>query len=460
MKSNIPLQFIATDPTLIPAAIAVVRRLHDAGFVAYFAGGSVRDAILGRAVKDIDIATSAVPDAVEALFQGRTLSIGKSFGVILVKESGQTFDVATFRQDGGYQDGRHPTDITFAGDECDAQRRDITINGLFYDPLTEQVIDYVGGIEDLKQGVIRAIGDPTRRFQEDRLRMLRAIRFTAVTGFQLDEATYQAIQTQAAAITQVSQERISSELIRTLCEAQDPQYALELLYQTTLLQHILPELIPLRHCEQNPIYHPEGNVWQHTTIMLQLVPAPRAPALVWAILLHDIGKPQCFIPDGMRTPGHAAVSAKMATPILRRFKQANALIDDVTTAVYYHMQFTELPKMKPATVRRMLARPTIQLELALHRVDCLSSHAKLDLYDLAQAKLAQFKDEPILPEPFITGHDLIAHGIKPGKAMGAILKRVYAAQLNGDITTREEAVHWATAPSEDCEQPWQVLPAW
>lgn len=434
------MTFLTDAPRLITDGTAIVRTLQQHGYIAYFAGGCVRDALLKRSIKDIDIATSATPDEVAKLFPSQSIGVGKQFGVMLVVIQGTTFDIATFRKDGGYQDGRHPTSIDYAGDREDAQRRDFTINGLFYDPITEQIHDYVGGQEDLERRILRAIGEPLLRFQEDRLRMLRAVRFEAVTGFALDPATRIAIEHEASALTCVSVERIASEFIRTLCESAKPSAALERLFTTGLLAVFFPELIPLRTCEQNPVYHPEGNVWNHTTLMLDLIPVPRDPTLVWTALLHDIGKPACFILEGLRTPGHAAVGEGMAQMILRRFKQTNAMIEAVCTAIYYHMQFVELPKMRPANVRRMLGRKTIDLELELHRLDCLGSHEKLDLYELAQSKREAFANEPILPTPLVNGKDLIAIGIKPGKAMGTLLKATYTAQLDGILHTTDEAI--------------------
>ncbi len=420
------------------AACKVVKTLQAAGHTAYFAGGCVRDALRGAPIKDIDIATSATPDEVERLFPACSIGVGKAFGVMLVIIDGESFDVATFRCDGGYQDGRHPESITFDTAEHDAQRRDFTANALFYNPITHEMIDYVGGVEDLKKGVLRAVGDPRKRFQEDRLRMLRAIRFAAVCDWEIDPPTWEALCMEAHALGCVSIERIRTEFLRTLCEAKHPKHALERLYESGLLQAFFPELLTLRGCEQDPRFHPEGDVWAHTTDMLELLPAPRDPQLVWAILLHDIAKPQTMVrehrPDGsicIRTPNHAHEGAPIAEAILARFKEPNERIKAVSTAVRYHMQFTEIPKMLGATLRKTLGRPTIGLELELHRLDCLSSHGKLDCYDAAQAALAQFASEPILPPPLITGKELIAYGFQPGPAMGALLKHLYARQLDG-----------------------------
>lgn len=444
------LTFQSADGALAERACAIVRRLREHGFTAYFAGGCVRDALRGAPVKDIDVATSATPEQVAALFPAQSVGVGKSFGVMLVLQGGVPYDVATFRTDGGYQDGRHPESVAYDTAEHDAQRRDFTVNALFYDPLEARVIDYVGGLADLRAGILRTVGDPLRRFREDRLRLLRAVRFAAVCGWAIEPATWAALRAEAPALPCVSAERIRVEFIRTLTEAPKPSHALDLLAEGGLLAAFLPELLALRGCPQDPRWHPEGDVWAHTAKMLDLAPPPpRDPALVWAILLHDIGKPATLQtmpgPDGAprhRTPNHAAVGAEMAEPILRRLKESRALIEPVVAAVRNHMQFVELPRMREANVRKMLGRPTMPLELALHRLDCLASHGKLDLYELAQRRLAEFAAEPILPPRAVTGRDLLALGFAPGPALGALLDRLYARQLEGagrDDLLREAA---------------------
>ncbi len=445
---NIKLQFKhPSDHLLEERALGIVRRLFTAGFIAYYAGGCVRDALRGANVKDIDIATSATPDEVAMLFPQQCVGVGKSFGVMLVVIDGVSYDVATFRTDGGYQDGRHPTSIEFDSAEHDAQRRDFTVNALFYNPLEDKVIDFVGGVEDLNCGLVRAVGSARVRFQEDRLRMLRAIRFAAVCGWQIEEEAWQAILQEASELGCVSQERITTEFIRTLCEAQRPVEALEQFYKSGLLQVFFPELCALRGCLQDPQWHPEGDVWQHTMCMIERIPLPRDPKLVWSVLLHDIGKPASLRvqkkPDGSpwyRTPGHAEVGARMSESILTRFKLARSIIDDVVVAVRHHMHFIEFPKMRISTRRMMLGRPTIALELALHRLDCLSSHSKLDIYEAVMATLEQFKHESVLPTPIITGKVLIELGYKPGPAMGNRIKDCYTRQLEG--ATRSELLDY------------------
>lgn len=432
------LTFLSDQPHLVSQAESIVRTLQAAGHTAYFAGGCVRDALRQAPVKDIDIATSATPEEVAALFPAQSIGVGKSFGVMLVVLNGISYDVATFRTDGGYQDGRHPESIQYDTAEHDAERRDFTVNALFYDPIAQKIIDYVGGVADLEAGILRTVGAPSLRFKEDRLRLLRAIRFAAVCDWKIDPATWQAIREEAPHLMCVSIERIRTEFIRTLCEAKSPRFALTLLRSSGLLAQFFPELTQLHGCLQDPIWHPEGDVWQHTVKMLELLPAKRDPDLVWSVLLHDIGKPASLIvatkPDGSpwyRTPGHAAVGARMAEQILRRFKESNDRIERVTIAVRQHMQFVEIQKMRPSSLRKTLGRPTIKLELALHRLDCLSSHSKLDLYNFAQEKLAQYANEPILPPPALTGRDLVAMGYKPSPAIGRILKKAYTAQLEG-----------------------------
>ena len=435
---------------LYEGALDVVRTLHDHGFAAYFAGGCVRDALRGAPAKDIDIATDATPEQVAGLFPAQSLGVGKSFGVMLVLRGKIPYDVATFRTDGGYQDGRHPDSIAYDTAEHDAQRRDFTVNALFYDPLGERLIDYVGGEADLRAGILRTVGDPLSRFREDRLRMLRAVRFATVCGWRIDPATWRAICREAPALACVSAERIRSEFLRMLCEAPKPSEAMNLLADCGLLAVFLPEALALRGCLQDPVWHPEGDVWAHTLKMLDLAPAPRSEALALAVLLHDIGKPATLAvsrkPDGSpwyRTPGHAEAGAKMAPGILDRLKVSRDLREAVTIAVANHMQFVSLPQMRRATVRQMLGRPTIALELELHRLDCLSSHAKLDLYDLAQRYLDEFRQEPVLPPRVVTGDDLLALGYRSGVAMGKVLKTLYMRQLDG--ASREELVESAIA---------------
>jgi poly(A) polymerase len=425
-------------PLLAQHATTIVQTLQSKGFTAYFAGGCVRDALREAPVKDIDIATNATPDEITALFPAQSIGVGKSFGVMLVVIDGIAYDVATFRTDGGYQDGRHPSSITFDSAEHDAERRDFTVNALFYDPIAQRLIDFVGGENDLKKGLLRTVGNPLQRFREDRLRMLRAIRFATVCHWTIDPPTWQAICTEAKALSCVSMERIQSEFIRTLCEAKVPSQAMELFLKSGLLHVFLPEAVHLYGCKQDPIWHPEGDVWQHTMRMLDNITIPRDPLLVWSVLLHDIGKPNTLQvlrkSDGSpwyRTPGHADVGATIAATILQRFKVSRATVEAVTTAVKHHMHFIEFPKMRRSTQCRFLGRPTLTMELELHRLDCLSSHARLDIYNHVKQALADFADRPILPPAILTGKRLIAMGYIPGPNLGHRIKDFYTRQLEG-----------------------------
>lgn len=421
----------------------IVRRLVEAGYQAYYVGGCVRDALLARPVKDIDIATSALPDEVEALFAPHTIPIGKAFGVVLVCIEGESFEVASFRADGLYIDGRRPQSIIYSTPECDAQRRDLTINALYYDPLTHQTVDYTGGIADLESRLLRLIGNPRDRLQEDKLRLLRVIRFASVLNFEIEPETWSAVKEFAKQIHVVSVERIANEIIRTLCESPYPSRALELLFESGLLQELLPDVCRYRGCRQPPQFHPEGDVWQHTCLMLDAVPNPRTPTLALGILLHDVGKPVTTMmeADGRITfRNHAPVGADMAEKILRDWKLSNDLINQVKDLVLHHMSLASVQAMRPATLRRWLSQPCFPELLELLRLDLLYSTKDLSTWQYVHDAYESFRNEPILPKPYITGHDLIAQGIKPGKALGNKLNQIYDLQLEGKIKSREEAL--------------------
>ena len=427
--------------TIVNAAREVARVLAQAGFQAYFAGGCVRDTLLGRPLKDIDIATSATPEQVERLFEGRTVSVGKSFGVILVQHGGFSFDVATFRTDGAYTDGRHPEQVCFSTPEHDAQRRDFTVNGLFCDPESGEVIDFVGGLVDMEAQVIRAIGDPVARFREDHLRMLRAVRFSSVLEFRLDADTREAIARHAEWINRVSAERIATELVRMLCESPRPSVGLNLLRETGLLAQVLPEVVALHGTEQPPQYHPEGDVWTHTCLMLDDLPAPRDPDLALAVLFHDIGKPPTFrvAPDDktgqlrIRFPCHATVGARMTEKILTRLKLSSERIETVVSLVSEHMHFVDAQKMRRSTLRRVLGSRHFPKTLDLVRLDIQHSNGDFSTWDFLKSSYDAFTDEPVLPEPKIRGRDLLALGFKPGPKMGKLLNKLYDAQLEGRL---------------------------
>ena len=425
------------------AATRIVERMRQAGHEAFFAGGCVRDMLLGKRAHDIDIATSAHPEDVQRLFS-RTVAVGAQFGVIVVLEEGTEFQVATFRSDGAYVDGRHPASVSFTTAEGDAQRRDFTINGIFYDPLEKRVLDFVGGEADLKAGVIRCIGNPSDRFAEDKLRVLRGIRFAASLGFEIDPKTWEALCAGAAEIVAVSAERIRDELVKMFLHPSRAR-GLDLLDSSGLLNIALPEVSAMKGCEQPPEFHPEGDVFVHTRLMLSLLPPDVSVPLVFSTLLHDIGKPPTsqIDPTGrIRFNGHESVSAYMTEDIFSRLRFSNAETEATVIAVKNHMAFKDVQNMRVATLKRFLARPTMDDELELHRVDCLGSHGLLDNYDFLLAKREDFSHEPLIPPPLVSGTDLIAMGRKPGPAFKCILDAVQVRQLEGTLRTREEALTW------------------
>ena len=422
----------------------LLRRLQKAGHEAYLVGGCVRDELRGMAPQDYDMATSARPEEVEALFP-QTHAVGKSFGVILVVEHGHTFEVATFRAESDYTDGRRPNTVTFSDAQTDASRRDFTVNGLFMDPLSDTVHDWVGGQEDLEKRRLRTIGHPTERFNEDHLRLLRAVRLAAQLDFEIDPATFAAVRDMADHINRVSAERIRDELLKLF----RPPYAargLDLLHESGLLAQVLPELLPTVTCEQSPDYHPEGTVYDHIRLMLSKLPAEASVELPWTALLHDIAKPvtQSECEEGrIHFYGHEKIGADMAQQILQRLRFPNVEIEAIVQTVRYHMQFKDAPKMRKATLRRMLMRPTFELELEQHRLDCLGSHGLMDIYDFIREQQTVLQEKPLLLEPLISGCDLIELGIEPGPALGQLLDAVRDQQLAETFSTREEALAWA-----------------
>ncbi len=437
------------------SALAVVKKLQAEGFIALFAGGCVRDHLLGRKPKDYDVATDAFPEEVEALFP-KTIPIGKAFGVIAVVDGKEIVEVATFREEAGTLDGRHPETILFSAAKEDALRRDFTINGMFFDPIKEQLIDYVHGRRDLEKKLVKAIGAPAERFQEDHLRMLRAVRFAHNLGFALDPTTEAAIQSMAALIANISAERIEQELTRILTESPRPGDALRHLYELGLLEPILPELIPMVGQEQPPQFHPEGDVFEHTVLMLNLMAENQqtqsvytARELAYTVLLHDVGKPPTARigpgTDGLpriRFDGHAAIGAEMAEAILVRLKFPNKEKKHIVEAIRGHMRFMDVQKMRTSKLRKMIGAETFDLEMELHRLDCLGSHAMLDNHEFLRTYMEEMANEPILPEPWLCGHDLIALGIKEGKLIGKILKEAYDGQMEGRFADRETLLEW------------------
>lgn len=436
------------------AAVKIVERLQSAGHEAFWVGGCVRDTLLGKEPKDYDVATSARPEEVERLFR-QTIPVGRQFGVLLVVESGISFQVATFRQESDYLDGRHPEQVTFAGARADARRRDFTINGLFFDPVQETLHDWVGGREDLEQRRIRTIGSPEERFAEDHLRLLRAVRFAAQLDFTIEPETLEAVGRMADRIVSVSAERIREELIRLFA----PPHAgagLEWLCSSGLLAHVLPEVVPLLTCDQSPEFHPEGTVYEHVRRMLSLLPADADPALPWAVLLHDIAKPASATRDPVSGVihfyGHERLGATMAEEILTRLRFPRRQIDQVVACVRHHMQFKDVLRMRRATLRKMLLRPTFALEVELHRLDCLGSHGLLDHYEFLQQQQREFDAQPALRPPLVNGDDLLALGWKSGPELGQLLSEIRDRQLQEELRTRDEALAWARQRRESAPE--------
>jgi poly(A) polymerase len=427
------------------AALQIVRRLQAAGFEAYWVGGCVRDRLLGHTPQDYDIATAARPDQVETLFP-RTVPVGRQFGVILVLTGDHAFQVATFRTESDYADGRRPRRVAFADARSDALRRDFTVNGLFYDPVGRRLHDWVKGRADLEARVLRTIGAPKERFAEDHLRLLRAVRFAAQLSFEVEPATLRAVRAWAASIQDVSPERIREELIK-LFRAPHAARGLELLRESGLLDYVLPEIAPTVACEQSREFHPEGTVFQHLVAMLRHLDPDAAPSLPWAVLLHDVAKPATASRDPttghLHFYGHEKVGAEMATAILRRLRFPRKQIDEIVACVRFHMQFKDVVRMRKATLRRLLLRPTFPLELELHRLDCLGSHGRLDHYEFLQDEAAALARQPSLRPPLLTGDDLIALGMKPGPALGALLAEVREKQLQDELRDRRAARAWA-----------------
>lgn len=440
-----------------PFARRAAARLHEAGFQAVFAGGCVRDALLNRPAQDVDIATNARPDDVARLFPGAKF-VGKAFGVTLVPEGNRYFEVATFRRDIGSADGRRPESIAYAQAEEDALRRDFTINGLFYDPAQEKILDYVKGCEDIERRMIRAIGDPLARFEEDHLRLLRAIRFAGVLDFTIDPATAAAIRKLAPQIRRISAERVLQELTRLWTESEQPGRGLRLLHETGLLAELLPEIEAMIGVQQPPEFHPEGDVFVHTVLALNQLNQPDA-ALAWSVLLHDVGKPPTFREETsergtrIRFEKHAAIGAEIADQILRRLRASNELRESVVHAVRHHMRFIDWPHMKLSTRRKIVAHPLFPLELELHRADCMASHGQLDTHRAAVEEYKRFRAEPQLPAPWVTGHDLMQLGVHKGPAVGQWRRRAFDAQLEGRFADRAELLAWLAKTIKEADGP-------
>ena len=469
-------------------AISIVRTLREKGYQAYLVGGCVRDLLLGREAADFDVATDASPQEVMRIFP-ETYAVGAQFGVVLVpvpkaltisnialpevanKSQGNSCDsepasageeralsqpsspghshkacveVATFRRDVSYSDGRHPDEVRFSRDPReDVQRRDFTINGLLFDPEKDEVLDFVGGQDDLRAGIIRAIGDPELRFAEDKLRMLRAIRFAARFGYKMDPATFSAIERLRPGIRQVSRERVRDELTRMLTEGH-AQRAFELLDRSGLLREVLPEIEAMKGVEQPPEFHPEGDVFVHTLLLLEKLPYPCTRTLAWGALLHDVGKPPTFrrAPDRIRFDNHVNVGVKMSEAICRRLRFSNSDTEQILALVGNHMRFGDVQRMKPSTFKKFVRLPRFDEHLELHRLDCESSHRGLGMYSFTREQIELLAPEEVRPQPLIGGDDLIAAGYEPGPLFKQALDAVEDAQLDGRLSSKEDALHF------------------
>lgn len=420
------------------APVEMIRRLRENGHSAYLVGGCVRDTLLKIPVSDFDIATSATPEEVQKLFSHARF-VGVHFGVVMVDD----VEIATYRSDVAYTDGRRPDQVRYEKNpEADARRRDFTINALFLDPETGDILDFVGGRQDLQNHIIRAIGDPEERFREDHLRMLRAVRLAARLGFTIQPETLAAIKKLAGKINQISPERIRGELDRMLTEGNAGR-AFELLDQTGLLQEVLPEVSAFHGVEQPPEFHPEGDVWVHVMRMLSGLKSP-SPTLAWGVLLHDAGKPGTFQRlDRIRFNGHVDLGVEIGRKIANRLRFSTEAKDQVLSLIANHMRFGDVHRMRDSTLKRFLRLPSFEEHLELHRLDCLASHGHLDNYNFAKAKFEETPPHDIKPERLLTGRDLIAAGWKPGPEFRRVLDEVEDAQMEGIVTTKEAALELA-----------------
>jgi len=426
-------------------AVEIVETLRSNGHKAYFNGGCVRDLLLNKIPSDYDISTSATPDEVMRIFP-ESYDVGAKFGVVLVPSGDLQTEVATFRSDIGYSDGRHPDEVRFTDDpRLDVQRRDFTINGMLLDPITKEILDYVGGREDLKAEIIRAIGEPTLRFAEDKLRMLRAVRFAARLGYEIQSATFAAIKKLASQISQVSRERVRDELTRMLTEGH-ARAAFLLLDRTGLLSEVLPEIAAMKGVAQPPQFHPEGDVLVHTLLLLDKLPPDPPTTLAWGALLHDVGKPPTFrvAPDRIRFDGHVDVGVKMARDICRRLRFSNEDTELILALVDNHMRFAHAMQMNESTFKKFVRMPHFDQHLELHRLDCQSSHGDLTTYSFTREKIAAMPPDAIRPAPLLTGDDLIAAGYHPGPRFKEILSAIEDGQLDGTLQNREQAMELVT----------------
>ena len=426
-------------------AESICARLREAGYQALFNGGCVRDLILGREPADYDVSTDATPERVQQLFPN-SLAVGAQFGVIVVVENSTQIEVATFRADIGSADGRHPERVEFSSSpEQDVRRRDFTVNGLLMDPRDGRILDYVGGQADIRARIIRAIGEPELRFEEDKLRMVRAVRFAARLGYTIESRTFALIQKLAPKIRQVSQERMRDELTKMLTEGA-ARRAFELLDETALLRELLPEVSRMKGVPQPPQFHPEGDVWTHTLLMLEKLPAGVPRTLAWGVLLHDVGKPPTFRPasgpnDRIRFDEHVEIGVRITEEICRRLRFSNDDAEQIAVLVANHMRFKDVPQMRDSTLKRFARLSRFEEHLELHRLDCLSSHGSLSSYDFVRSFLAKTPPQEVRPPRLLTGDDLRRMGFQPGPKFKEILMFVEDAQLEGRIVTPEDARH-------------------
>ena len=424
----------------------ICRKLRRSGHQAYLVGGCVRDLEMGREPADYDVATDARPGRVQELFP-QSLAVGAKFGVILVVEGDAQVEVATYRSDIGYSDGRHPDRVEYSDTaEDDVRRRDFTINGLLLDPETREVLDFVGGRADLRAGIVRAIGDARARFTEDKLRMVRAVRFAARFGFAIEPQSLAAIQSLACEVTQVSPERLRDELTKLLTEGA-ARRAFERLDEARLLEVLLPEISRMKGVEQPPQFHPEGDVWIHTRMMLEMLAAGCSPTLAWGVLLHDVGKPPTFTPpsgpgERIRFDDHVAVGARMAVEICRRLRFSGDDTEQIESLVANHLRFKDVQQMRAATLKRFVRLPRFEEHLELHRLDCLSSHRNLEAYQFVQKFLAETPPEQVRPPRLLTGEDLKSMGFRPGPKFKEILAAIEEAQLEGNLCDRRAALEF------------------
>jgi poly(A) polymerase len=423
-------------PEMLARQIAATLRGH--GFQALLVGGCVRDLLLNRTPKDWDVATDATPTEVLNLFPDAKL-VGAQFGVVLVREGDAQVEVATFRSDGVYEDGRRPADVRFEkSPHEDAARRDFTINALFMDPVTSEILDFVGGRQDLDSQIIRAIGDAEARFREDHLRLLRAVRFAARLGFRIDPSTFHAIQKMAPEVRTVAPERVRDELTRILTEGSASR-GFQMLDASGLLEQVLPEVCSMKGVEQPPEFHPEGDVWVHTLLLLEKLDRP-TPTLAWGALLHDVGKPSTFqMADRIRFNGHVEAGVEIARHIMNRLRFSREDADQILALIGNHMKFKDAFDMRESTLKRFIRQPAFEEHLELHRLDCLSSNGYTDSYEYVKARLAGLSEEALKPAPLLTGRDLIERGYQPGPLFSEILHAVEDAQLEGTLRTPEDA---------------------